>query len=49
MSAYYGPHGIDVKETINAIEEENHDIVKGIKCHAEVGGYSHWGAETYVG
>ena len=32
----YGPHGINVKETINAIEK-NRDIVKGIKCHAEVG------------
>jgi dihydroorotase len=41
----YGPHGIDVRETIRAIEE-NRDIVKGIKCHAEVGGYSRWGIET---
>ena len=41
----YGPHGINVKETINAIEK-NRDIVKGIKCHAEVGGYSRWGIET---
>jgi dihydroorotase len=41
----YGPHGINVKETVKAIEE-NRDIVKGIKCHAEVGGYSRWGIET---
>jgi len=41
----YGPHGINVRETINAIEK-NRDIVKGIKCHAEVGGYSRWGIET---
>jgi dihydroorotase len=41
----YGPHGINVKETINAIEK-NRDFVKGIKCHAEVGGYSRWGIET---
>ena len=40
-----GPHGIDVRETIRAIEE-NRDIVKGIKCHAEVGGYSRWGIDT---
>lgn len=41
----YGPHAIDVRETVRAIEE-NRDIVKGIKCHAEVGGYSRWGIET---
>lgn len=41
----YGPHGIDVRETVRAIEE-NRDIVKGIKCHAEIGGYSRWGIET---
>jgi len=41
----YGPHGINVKETINAIGK-NRDIVKGIKCHAEIGGYSRWGIET---
>ena len=41
----YGPHGINVRETVKAIED-NRDIVKGIKCHAEVGGYSRWGIET---
>src|ERR1700746_1651857 len=41
----YGPHGINVRETINAIEK-NRDIVKGIKCHAEVGGYSRVGIEA---
>ena len=41
----YGPDGINVKETVRAIEE-NRDLVKGIKCHAEVGGYSRWGIET---
>ena len=35
----------NIKETIDAIEK-NRDIVKGIKCHAEVGGYSRWGIET---
>ena len=34
-----------MKETINAIEK-NRDFVKGIECHAEVGGYSRWGIET---
>jgi dihydroorotase len=41
----YGPHGINVRETVNAIEK-NRDLVKGIKAHAEVGGYSRWGIET---
>ncbi|MBI2206130.1 MAG: amidohydrolase/deacetylase family metallohydrolase [Candidatus Rokubacteria bacterium] len=41
----YGPRGINVRETIRAIED-NRDIVKGIKAHAEVGGYSRWGIET---
>src|SRR5438094_2441703 len=40
-----GPHAINVRQTINAIEK-NRDFVKGIKCHAEVGGYSRWGIET---
>ena len=44
-TALYGPHGIDVRETINAIEG-NRDLVRGIKAHAEVGGYSRWGIET---
>jgi dihydroorotase len=41
----YGPDGINVAETVKAIER-NRDLVKGIKCHAEVGGYSRWGIET---
>ena len=41
----YGPHGVNVRETVKAIET-NRDIVKGIKAHAEVGGYSRWGIET---
>ena len=41
----YGPHGVNVRETVTAIEQ-NRDIVKGIKAHAEVGGYSRWGIET---
>ena len=41
----YGPHGINVRETVSAIEG-NRDLVKGIKAHAEVGGYSRWGIET---
>jgi dihydroorotase len=41
----YGPHGIDVRETVRAIEG-NRDLVRGIKAHGEVGGYSRWGVET---
>ncbi len=41
----YGPDGINIAETVKAIER-NRDLVKGIKCHAEVGGYSRWGIET---
>jgi dihydroorotase len=38
----YGPDGVDVKATIQVIEA-NRDIVKGIKAHAEIGGYQRWG------
>jgi len=44
-TALYGPHGVDVRETVKAIEG-NRDLVKGIKAHGEVGGYSRWGVET---
>ncbi|HEV8438621.1 MAG TPA: amidohydrolase/deacetylase family metallohydrolase [Methylomirabilota bacterium] len=43
-TALYGPSGIDVRETVRAIEH-NRDLVKGIKAHGEVGGYSRWGVE----
>jgi len=38
----YGPTGVDVKACIEAAEA-NRDIVKGIKAHAEIGGYKRWG------
>ncbi len=38
----YGPDGVDVKATIQ-VAEANRDIVKGIKAHAEIGGYQRWG------
>lgn len=41
----YGPGGINVKAIVSAAEA-NRDIVKGIKAHAEIGGYSRWGVET---
>ncbi len=41
----YGPNGVNVEHTTRAIEE-NRDIVKGIKAHAEIGGASRWGLEV---
>ena len=41
----YGPEQINVKHTVRAIEE-NHDLVKGIKAHGEIGGASRWGIES---
>jgi dihydroorotase len=38
----YGPTGVDVKACVEAAEA-NRDIVKGIKAHAEIGGYQRWG------
>jgi len=42
----YGPHGIDVDGTIKAALA-NRDLVKGIKAHAEIGGFSRWGIEAF--
>jgi len=44
-TALYGPHGVDVRETVQAIEAHR-DLVKGIKAHGEIGGYSRWGVQT---
>lgn len=41
----YGPHGVDVKGTIKA-GEANRDLVKGIKAHAEIGGFARWGLDV---
>ena len=38
----YGPDGINV-EALVAAARSNRDIVRGIKVHAEPGGYSRWG------
>ena len=38
----YGPSGINVKAVVNAARD-NPDLVRGIKAHAEPGGYSRWG------
>ena len=41
----YGPGGVNVEHTVRAIDE-NRDIVKGVKSHAEIGGASRWGLEV---
>lgn len=41
----YGPDGVDVAGTIKAAEA-NRDLVKGIKTHAEIGGFARWGIEV---
>jgi dihydroorotase len=38
----YGPSGINVKAIVKAAAD-NPDLVRGIKAHAEPGGYSRWG------
>jgi dihydroorotase len=38
----YGPTGINVKAIVKAARD-NPDLVRGIKAHAEPGGYSRWG------
>jgi dihydroorotase len=42
----YGPHGIDVDGTVKAALG-NRDLVKGIKAHAEIGGFSRWGMDAF--
>ena len=41
----HGPDQVNVDHTVRAIEE-NRDLVKGIKSHAEIGGASRWGLEV---
>lgn len=41
----YGPSGVDVAATVKTIEA-NRDLVKGIKAHAEIGGFARWGTEV---
>jgi dihydroorotase len=43
--ALYGPDGVDVPATIRAAQE-NADLVRGIKAHAEIGGVARWGLEV---
>ncbi len=41
----YRPDCVDVEATVRAAQE-NADLVKGIKAHAELGGFARWGMEV---
>lgn len=41
----YRPECLDVDATVRAANE-NRDLVKGIKAHAEIGGFSRWGVDV---
>lgn len=41
----YRPDCVDVEATVRAAEN-NRDLVKGIKAHAELGGFARWGVEV---
>ncbi|MEX2453656.1 MAG: amidohydrolase/deacetylase family metallohydrolase [Rhodospirillaceae bacterium] len=43
--ALYSPEGVDVKATVRA-GRENADLVRGIKSHAEIGGFERWGTKV---
>lgn len=43
--ALYGPDGVDVAATVRAAQE-NADLIRGIKGHAEIGGVARWGLEV---
>ena len=38
----YSPDGVDVRATCKVIDA-NRDLAKGIKAHAEIGGFARWG------
>lgn len=41
----YSPEGVDVKATVKA-GRNNADLVRGIKSHAEIGGFERWGTKV---
>jgi dihydroorotase len=41
----YRPECLDVEATVR-VANANRDLVKGIKAHAEVGGFARWGADV---
>jgi dihydroorotase len=44
-SALYRPDCLDIDATVRAADA-NRDLVKGIKAHAELGGFARWGVEV---
>jgi dihydroorotase len=44
-SSLYRPDCLDVEATVR-VAEANRDLVKGIKAHAELGGFARWGVEV---
>jgi dihydroorotase len=44
-SSLYRPDCLDVEETVR-VADANRDLVKGIKAHAELGGFARWGVEV---
>ena len=38
----YSPSGVDVQATV-AAAKANRDLVRGVKAHAEIGGFARWG------
>jgi dihydroorotase len=44
-SALYRPDCVDIDATVQAADA-NRDVVKGIKAHAEMGGFARWGVEV---
>ncbi|HZS32480.1 MAG TPA: amidohydrolase/deacetylase family metallohydrolase [Methylomirabilota bacterium] len=43
--ALYRPDCVDVEATVRAARE-NRDLVRGLKAHAELGGFARWGSEV---
>src|SRR3984893_13762910 len=41
----YSPDGVDVAATV-AAAKANRDLVKGVKAHAEIGGFARWGTSV---
>jgi len=41
----YSPDGVDTKATV-AAAKANRDLVKGVKAHAEIGGFARWGTRV---
>jgi len=44
-SSLYRPDCVDIEATVKAADA-NRDLVKGVKAHAELGGFARWGVEV---